>query len=156
MLHQGSTCHMHPCYLNFKTIHQRKRPHASYILYTLHMAPKHNHWRIQANFAHRRKIRINWLKLVLCTVHLPNEVSCTFLLRQVHEFCSVIWLAPRTRIKAATDPGWGAIAPLKPTKVILFITILDNSENNIRDIRSCGSLLFCHNSCVKCTSSLSQ
>ena len=39
--------------------------------------------------------------------------------------------------------------PLKPTKVTLFTTILDNSENSIRDRRSFCRPLFCHSSGVK-------
>ena len=43
----------------------------------------------------------------------------------------------------------GAMAPLKPKKVILFIMILYNSENNIRDIRPFCRPLLCHSHVVK-------
>jgi len=42
----------------------------------------------------------------------------------------------------------GAIVPIKTTKVTLF-TILNNSENNLRDIRPFCRPLFCHSSPVK-------
>ena len=51
---------------------------------------------------------------------------------------------------------WGDRPSLKSTKVILFIMILHNSENNIREIRSFWRSLFCHSGVVKHTSSVLQ
>jgi len=45
---------------------------------------------------------------------------------------------------------------LKPTKVTFFTTIIHNSENNSRDIRSFCRPVFCHSSVVKYTSTLLQ
>jgi len=61
--------------------------------------------------------------------------------------------------RPGVDPGGEAIeaiVPLKPTKVTLFIMILNNSENSIRDIRLFCRLLLYHGSVVKYTSSLFQ
>jgi len=49
----------------------------------------------------------------------------------------------------------GAIAPLKPTKVILYM-ILCNSENSMHDIMPFCRPLFCHSSVVKYTIALLQ
>jgi len=48
----------------------------------------------------------------------------------------------------------GAIAPLKPKKVIFFTMIFYNSENSIHNIRLFGHPFFCHSSVVKYTSSV--
>jgi len=58
-------------------------------------------------------------------------------------------------LKAGADPRV-AIAPLKPTKVILLAMIVYNSENSIRDLRPFCHPLFCRSSVVKYTSSLLQ
>ena len=48
----------------------------------------------------------------------------------------------------------GVIAPLNPMKITLFAMVLYNPENNIRDIRPFGRLLFFHTSVMMYTSSL--
>jgi len=59
-------------------------------------------------------------------------------------------------LDAGADPGGGAIVPLKPSKVTLFIMIFYYSENNIGDVRPFCRPLFCHSSVLKPTSSLLQ
>jgi len=55
--------------------------------------------------------------------------------------------------RRGADPEGGdwVISPLKPTKVTVFIMILCNSQNSIRDIRPFCGKLFCHRSVVKDT-----
>jgi len=47
-------------------------------------------------------------------------------------------------------PGgtFGAVVPLKPTKIAFFTMILSNSENTFRDIWPLYRKLFCHSSVV--------
>jgi len=72
--------------------------------------------------------------------------QCKNVLQYLRGIC---WASPEA------DPGEaiGVIAPtpLKPTKVTLYATILHNSENSIRDIRSFCRPMFCHSSIVKYT-----
>jgi len=53
---------------------------------------------------------------------------------------------------------WGRLgrSSLKPMKVTFSTTIIYNSENNIRDIRSFFRPIFCHSSVVKYASTLLQ
>jgi len=51
---------------------------------------------------------------------------------------------------------FGAIAPLKPAKVVSFTMVLYKPENSIREVRSFGLPLFCQSSIVKNTLSLLQ
>ena len=60
-------------------------------------------------------------------------------------------LSPKKACETGADPGGGAIAPLKPTKVTLFAMIVYNSEKTIRDIWPFCPPLFCHSSAVKYT-----
>jgi len=72
-----------------------------------------------------------------------------------YQAMSLLSLPGKVYAKSGADPE-GAISPLKPTKVTLFIMILYNSENSICDLRPFCRPFFCHSSLVKYTSSLLQ
>jgi len=55
-----------------------------------------------------------------------------------------------------TEGGRLGRSTLKPMKVTFFTTIIYNSENNIRNIRSFCRPIFCYSSVVKYTSTLLQ
>jgi len=46
---------------------------------------------------------------------------------------------------------WGAITPLRPTKVTLFTMMFYNSDNSTRNLRPFCRVLFCHSSVAKYT-----
>jgi len=74
---------------------------------------------------------------------------------KVVRFLKKIWPNYQVVQDFLTRGSIGAISPLKPAKVTFFTMILNNSENNIRDLRPFYRRLFCHSRVMKYTLSRS-
>jgi len=92
----------------------------------------------------------NWIP-VACNKSFmaTSESACVHLRLSDYKnraVCSQTHVNFNTDIQARWDSGGSSrgIAPLKPTTETLFIMILYNSENNIRDVKPFCRPLFCH------------